>query len=167
MITERMNLFIDDTAALTPTDLRSRARRLAREHGGLRLIVIDYLQLMRVPGLSDNRVNEVSEISRNIKAIAKELHVPVIALSQLSRKCEDRNDRRPVMSDIRESGSIEQDADLIMFVYRDEVYHPDSQDKGVAEILIRKHRNGPIGDFRLTFKGEHCRFDNYSAQGVY
>lgn len=167
MITERMNLFIDDTAALTPTDLRSRARRLAREHGGLRLIVIDYLQLMRVPGLSDNRVNEVSEISRNIKAIAKELHVPVIALSQLSRKCEDRNDRRPVMSDIRESGSIEQDADLIMFVYRDEVYHPDSQDKGTAEILIRKHRNGPIGDFRLTFKGEHCRFDNYSAQGVY
>ncbi len=167
MITERMNLFIDDTAALTPTDLRSRARRLAREHGGLRLIVIDYLQLMRVPGLSDNRVNEVSEISRNIKAIAKELHVPVIALSQLSRKCEDRNDRRPVMSDIRESGSIEQDADLIMFVYRDEVYHPDTQDKGVAEILIRKHRNGPIGDFRLTFKGEHCRFDNYSAQGMY
>ncbi len=167
MITERMNLFIDDTAALTPTDLRSRARRLAREHGGLRLIVIDYLQLMRVPGLSDNRVNEVSEISRNIKAIAKELHVPVIALSQLSRKCEDRNDRRPVMSDIRESGSIEQDADLIMFVYRDEVYHPDTQDKGTAEILIRKHRNGPIGDFRLTFKGEHCRFDNYSAQGVY
>ncbi len=167
MITERMNLFIDDTAALTPTDLRSRARRLAREHGGLRLIVIDYLQLMRVPGLSDNRVNEVSEISRNIKAIAKELHVPVIALSQLSRKCEDRNDKRPVMSDIRESGSIEQDADLIMFVYRDEVYHPDSQEKGVAEILIRKHRNGPTGDFRLTFKGEHCRFDNYMPQGAY
>lgn len=164
MISERMNLFIDDTPALTPSDLRSRARRLAREHGGLRLIVIDYLQLMRVPGMSENRVNEVSEISRNIKAIAKELHVPVIALSQLSRKCEDRNDKRPVMSDIRESGSIEQDADLILFVYRDEVYHPDTQDKGAAEILIRKHRNGAIGDLRLTFKGEWCRFDNYSAE---
>ncbi len=167
LVSERMNLFIDDTPALTPNDLRSRARRLAREQGGLRLIVIDYLQLMRVPGMSDNRVNEVSEISRNIKAIAKELHVPVIALSQLSRKCEDRNDKRPVMSDIRESGSIEQDADLIMFVYRDEVYHPDTQEKGIAEILIRKHRNGPIGDFRLTFLGPHCRFDNYSPQEVY
>ena len=167
VISERMNLFIDDTPALTPTDLRSRARRLAREHGGLRLIVLDYLQLMRVPGLSDNRVNEVSEISRNIKAIAKELHVPVIALSQLSRKCEDRNDKRPVMSDLRESGSIEQDADLIMFVYRDEVYHPDTQDKGIAEILVRKHRNGPIGDFRLTFSGAHCRFDNYASQETY
>lgn len=167
LVSERMNLFIDDTPALTPTDLRSRARRLAREHGGLRLIVIDYLQLMRVPGLSDNRVNEVSEISRNIKAIAKELSVPVIALSQLSRKCEDRNDKRPVMSDIRESGSIEQDADLVMFVYRDEVYHPDTQDKGIAEILIRKHRNGPIGDFRLTFLGSHCRFDNYASQETY
>lgn len=167
MMTEHMNLFIDDTPALTPTDLRSRARRLAREHGGLRLIVIDYLQLMRVPNLSDNRVSEVSEISRNIKAIAKELHVPVIALSQLSRKCEDRNDKRPVMSDLRESGSIEQDADLIMFVYRDEVYHPDTQDKGLAEILIRKHRNGPIGDMRLTFLSQNCRFENYASQEVY
>lgn len=167
MMTEHMNLFIDDTPALTPTDLRSRARRLAREHGGLRLIVIDYLQLMRVPNMSDNRVNEVSEISRNIKAIAKELHVPIIALSQLSRKCEDRNDKRPVMSDIRESGSIEQDADLIMFVYRDEVYHPDTEDKGLAEILIRKHRNGPTGDLRLTFLGHHCRFENYASSEVY
>ncbi len=164
MMTEHMNLFIDDTPALTPTDLRSRARRLAREHGGLRMIVIDYLQLMRVPHLNDNRVNEVSEISRNIKAIAKELHVPVIALSQLSRKCEDRNDKRPVMSDLRESGSIEQDADLVMFVYRDEVYHPETEDKGLAEILIRKHRNGPTGDLRLTFLGHHCRFENYAHE---
>lgn len=167
MMTEHMNLFIDDTPALTPTDLRSRARRLAREHGGIRLIVIDYLQLMRVPHLNDNRVNEVSEISRNIKALAKELHVPVIALSQLSRKCEDRNDKRPVMSDLRESGSIEQDADLVMFVYRDEVYHPDTEEKGMAEILIRKHRNGPTGDLRLTFLGQNCRFENYSPQEVY
>lgn len=166
LLSERMNLYIDDTAALTPTDMRARARRLAREHGGLRLIIIDYLQLMRVPGLSDNRVNEVSEISRNIKALAKELKVPVIALSQLSRKCEDRTDKRPVMSDIRESGSIEQDADLIMFVYRDEVYHPDTKDKGTAEILVRKHRNGPIGDIRLTFIGQYCRFDNYAAAPV-
>lgn len=167
LLSERMNLYIDDTAALTPTDLRARARRLAREHGGLRLIIIDYLQLMRVPGMSDNRVNEVSEISRNIKAIAKELNVPVIALSQLSRKCEDRTDKRPVMSDIRESGSIEQDADLIMFVYRDEVYHPDTKDKGLAEILVRKHRNGPIGDLRLTFIGQYCRFDNYASPTGY
>ena len=163
MMTEHMNLFIDDTPALTPTEMRSRARRLAREHGGLRLIVIDYLQLMRVPHLNDNRVNEVSDISRNIKVIAKELHVPVIALSQLSRKCEDRTDKRPVMSDLRESGSIEQDADLVMFVYRDEVYHPDTPDKGLAEVLIRKHRNGPIGDLRLTFLGQNCRFENYAS----
>lgn len=167
MMTEHMNLFIDDTPALTPTDMRARARRLAREHGGIRLIVIDYLQLMRVPHLNDNRVSEVSEISRNIKAIAKELHVPVIALSQLSRKCEDRNDKRPVMSDLRESGSIEQDADLVMFVYRDEVYHPDTPDKGMAEILIRKHRNGPIGEIRLTFLGQNCRFENYTSQDMY
>lgn len=163
LLSERMNLYIDDAAALTPTDLRARARRLAREHNGIRLIIIDYLQLMRVPGMSDNRVNEIGEISRNLKALAKELNVPVIALSQLSRKCEDRTDKRPVMSDIRESGSIEQDADLIMFVYRDEVYHPDSKDKGLAEILVRKHRNGPIGDLRLTFLGPFCRFDNYAA----
>ncbi|MDO8954175.1 MAG: replicative DNA helicase [Gammaproteobacteria bacterium] len=166
LISERMNLYIDDTPALSPTDIRSRARRLAREHGGLRMIVLDYLQLMQVPGQSDNRVNEVSEISRSIKALAKELHVPVIALSQLSRKCEDRTDKRPMMSDLRESGAIEQDADLIMFVYRDEVYNPDSPDKGTAEILIRKQRNGPIGDIRLTFKGHFCRFDNFSPVQV-
>ena len=166
IINERMNMFIDDTPALSPSEMRSRARRLAREHGGVSLIVVDYLQLMQVPGLGDNRVNEVSEISRNLKALAKELNVPVIALSQLSRKCEDRTDKRPMMSDLRESGAIEQDADVIMFVYRDEVYHPDSSDKGTAEILIRKQRNGPIGDIRLTFLGHHCRFDSFAAQTV-
>ncbi|MDF2940734.1 MAG: replicative helicase [Gammaproteobacteria bacterium] len=162
MISEQMNLFIDDTPALSPTELRSRARRLAREHDGLRMIVIDYLQLMQVPGGAENRVNEVSEISRAIKAVAKELNIPIIALSQLSRKCEERNDKRPMMSDIRESGAIEQDADVIMFVYRDEVYNPETADKGTAEILIRKQRNGPIGDVRLTFQGHYCRFDNFA-----
>lgn len=166
MITEQMNLYIDDTPALSPTEIRSRARRLAREHDGLRMIVIDYLQLMQVPGGAENRVNEVSEISRSIKAVAKELNVPVIALSQLSRKCEERNDKRPMMSDLRESGAIEQDADVIMFVYRDEVYHPETQDKGTAEILIRKQRNGPIGDVRLTFLGHYCRFDNFAPVQV-
>jgi replicative DNA helicase len=164
LIAERMNLFIDDTPSLSPAEMRSRARRLAREHDGLRMIVIDYLQLMQIPGGSENRVNEVSEISRGIKALAKELNVPVIALSQLSRKCEDRTDKRPMMSDLRESGAIEQDADVIMFVYRDEVYNPTSPDKGCAEILIRKQRNGPIGDIKLAFRGNYCRFDNYHFQ---
>jgi replicative DNA helicase len=166
MITEQMNLYIDDTPALSPSEIRARARRLAREHDGLRLIVLDYLQLMQIPGAGENRVNEVSEISRGIKALAKELNVPVIALSQLSRKCDDRNDKRPMMSDLRESGAIEQDADVIMFVYRDEVYHPDTPDKGTAEILIRKQRNGPIGDIRLTFMGHYCRFDNYAPINI-
>ena len=165
LVTERMNMYIDDTAALSPSDMRSRARRVAREHGGLSMIVVDYLQLMQVPGSSsDNRVNEVSEISRGLKALAKELSVPVVALSQLSRKCEERTDKRPLMADIRESGAIEQDADLILFVYRDEVYHPESQDKGIAEIIIGKQRNGPIGTLKLTFLGHFCRFDDYSAQ---
>jgi replicative DNA helicase len=166
IINERMNMFIDDTPALSPSEMRSRARRLAREFGGVSLIVVDYLQLMQIPGAGDNRVNEVSEISRNLKALAKELNVPVIALSQLSRKCEDRTDKRPMMSDLRESGAIEQDADVIMFVYRDEVYHPDTSDKGTAEILVRKQRNGPIGDVRLTFLGHYCRFDNFAPQAV-
>ncbi|MCB1827741.1 MAG: replicative DNA helicase, partial [Coxiellaceae bacterium] len=155
------NMYIDDTPALSPNEVRSRARRLAREHGGLSLIVIDYLQLMQVPGAKENRATEVSEISRSLKAIAKELNVPVIALSQLNRSLESRTDRRPVMSDLRESGSLEQDADVIVFIYRDEVYHEDSPDKGIAEIIIRKHRNGPIGDFRLTFLGKYTRFENY------
>jgi len=166
LITERMNMYIDDTPALSPGEMRSRARRLAREHGGLSLIVIDYLQLMQLPGGSESRVLEVSEISRNIKALAKELNIPIVALSQLSRRCEDRTDKRPMMSDIRESGAIEQDADVIAFVYRDEVYHPNSEYKGTAEIIIGKQRNGPIGSLRLTFLGHYCRFDDYAPQQI-
>lgn len=155
-------LFIDDTPALTPTDLRARARRIKREHG-LGLIVIDYLQLMQVAGAKENRTNEISEISRGLKTLAKELSVPVIALSQLNRSLEQRPNKRPVMSDLRESGAIEQDADLIVFIYRDEVYNEDSPDKGVAEIIIGKQRNGPIGTTRLTFLGQFTRFENYTA----
>ena len=156
------NLFVDDTAALSPNEIRTRARRLAREQGGLGLIVVDYLQLMTIPGSKENRATEVSEISRSLKAIAKELSVPVVALSQLNRSLESRTDRRPIMSDLRESGSLEQDADIIAFIYRDEVYNEDTPDKGIAEIIIRKHRNGPIGDFRLTFLGKYTRFENFS-----
>ncbi len=157
-------LFIDDTPALSPADIRSRARRVAREYGQLGLIMVDYLQLMQIPGNNENRVNEVSQISRSLKALAKELRVPVVALSQLSRNLEQRSDRRPVMSDLRESGAIEQDADLIMFIYRDEVYHPESPDKGTAEIIIGKQRNGPIGMTRLTFLGEYTKFEDYAAE---
>jgi replicative DNA helicase len=157
-------LFIDDTPALSPSEVRARARRVAREHGQLGLIVVDYLQLMQVPGHTENRVNEVSQISRSLKALAKELNVPVIALSQLSRSLEQRSDRRPIMSDLRESGAIEQDADLIMFIYRDEVYHPDSAEKGTAEIIIGKQRNGPIGMVRLTFLGEYTKFEDFAQE---
>jgi len=153
-------LFIDDTPALTPTELRSRARRLKREHG-LDLIVVDYLQLLTVPGTRENRATEISEISRSLKAMAKELDVPLIALSQLNRSLEQRPNKRPVMSDLRESGAIEQDADVISFIYRDEVYNEDSPDKGTAEIIIAKQRNGPIGTVRLTFLGQYTRFENY------
>ncbi|MGF1775144.1 replicative DNA helicase [Vibrio maritimus] len=163
MLMEKKNMFIDDSSGLTPTEVRSRARRIAREHGGLSLIMIDYLQLMRVPSLSENRTLEIAEISRSLKALAKELNVPVVALSQLNRSLEQRADKRPVNSDLRESGSIEQDADLIMFIYRDEVYHPDSALKGIAEIIIGKQRNGPIGSVRLTFQGQFSRFDNYAG----
>ena len=163
MLLERGKMYIDDSSGLTPTELRSRARRVAREHGGLSMIMIDYLQLMRVPALSENRTLEIAEISRSLKALAKELGVPVIALSQLNRSLEQRADKRPVNSDLRESGSIEQDADLIMFIYRDEVYHDDSPDKGIAEIIIGKQRNGPIGRVRLTFQGQFSRFDNYAG----
>lgn len=155
-------LYVDDTPALTPMELRTRARRVARKHGGLSMILIDYLQLMTSPGSRENRTNEISEISRSLKAIAKEFNVPVIALSQLNRGLEQRTDKRPVMSDLRESGAIEQDADLIAFIYRDEVYNEDSPNKGVAEIIIRKQRNGPIGDFRLTFLGQYTRFENHA-----
>jgi replicative DNA helicase len=156
-------MFIDDTPALSPAEVRARARRLVREHGKLGLIIIDYLQLMQVPGYKENRTNEISEISRSLKALAKELHVPVIALSQLNRSLEQRHDRRPVMSDLRESGAIEQDADLIAFIYRDEVYNEDSTDKGKAEIIIAKQRNGPIGKVILTFIGQYTVFENYTA----
>ncbi len=158
-------LFIDDTAGLSPAEMRSRARRVYRENGGMALIMVDYLQLMQVPGYGDNRTQEVSEISRSLKALAKELNVPVIALSQLNRSLENRSDRRPVMADLRESGAIEQDADVIMFIYRDEVYNKDSEEnKGHAEIIIGKQRNGPIGKIDLAFRGAVCRFDNLAHQ---
>ena len=159
-------LFIDDTPSLSPTDVRSRARRIAREHGQPALIMIDYLQLMQVKERSENRVGEISEISRSLKALAKELHVPVVSLSQLNRSLEQRPNKRPVMSDLRESGSIEQDADVIAFIYRDEVYNEDSPDKGIAEIIIGKQRNGPIGTRRLAFIGKYTRFEDL-AHGNY
>ena len=164
LLNEKRNVYIDDTPALTPTELRARCRRLAREHG-LSLIVIDYLQLMQVSDSRENRATEISEISRSLKALAKELNVPIIALSQLNRSLEQRPDKRPVMSDLRESGAIEQDADVIMFIYRDEVYNPDDEaSKGRAEILIRKQRNGPIGAVNLTFLGRYTRFENFSPE---
>lgn len=156
-------IFIDDTPALSPTEIRTRARRLKREHG-LGLIVVDYLQLMEVAGTRENRATEISEISRSLKALAKELNLPIVALSQLNRGVEQRTDKRPVMSDLRESGAIEQDADLIAFIYREEVYDPDTPRKGVADIIIAKQRNGPIGDFHLTFLGEYTRFENLIAE---
>ena len=154
-------IYIDDTGGLSPNELRARCRRLTREVGQLGLVVIDYLQLMQVPGNNENRASEISEISRNLKGMAKELNVPVIALSQLNRSLEQRPNKRPVMSDLRESGAIEQDADLIVFIYRDEVYNPDSPDKGTAEIIIGKQRNGPIGTVRQTFLGRYTRFEDY------
>ncbi|MBS3804360.1 MAG: replicative DNA helicase [Oleiphilaceae bacterium] len=160
-------LYIDDTPALSPTEMRSRARRIAREHNGkLGLIMADYLQLMRVPGASEGRTAEISEISRSLKGLAKELRCPVVALSQLNRSLEQRPNKRPVNSDLRESGAIEQDADVIMFVYRDEVYNEDTQDKGIAEIIIGKQRNGPIGTVRLAFIGKFTKFEDL-AHGDY
>ena len=167
MFKQKNNLYIDDSSGLTPTELRSRARRVYRENGGLSMIMVDYLQLMRAPAFSDNRTLEIAEISRSLKALAKELEVPVVALSQLNRTLEQRADKRPVNSDLRESGSIEQDADLIMFIYRDEVYNDNSEDKGVAEIIIGKQRNGPIGRVRLAFNGQFSRFDNLAEQREY
>ncbi len=164
ILSERANLFIDDASGIGPTELRARARRLQREHGSIGLIVIDYLQLMTVPGHKENRTAEISEISRSLKLLAKELETPIIALSQLNRSLENRpNNKRPIMSDLRESGAIEQDADVIAFVYRDEVYNKDTQDKGIAEIIIGKQRNGPIGTVRLLFQGEFSRFENLAS----
>ena len=161
-----VKIFIDDTPALSPDVLRSKARRLKREHG-LGLIVIDYLQLMQVPGNSENRATEISEISRSLKALAKELNVPVIALSQLNRSLETRTDKRPVMADLRESGAIEQDADLIVFIYRDDYYNREnSPDKGLAEVIIGKQRSGPTGSVKLKFFGEYTRFDNLTHDSV-
>jgi replicative DNA helicase len=154
-------IFIDDTPALTPMELRARCRRLKREKA-LGLVVVDYLQLMQVPGSKENRATEISEISRGLKALAKELHVPVVALSQLNRSLEQRPDKRPVMSDLRESGAIEQDADVILFIYRDEVYNENNENKGKAEIIIGKQRNGPIGKVPLTFLAQHTRFENFT-----
>jgi replicative DNA helicase len=165
-ILSEAKMFIDDTPALTPSDLRARCRRLAREHG-IGMIVIDYLQLMQVPGSKENRATEISEISRSLKALAKELSCPVIALSQLNRSLESRQDKRPVMSDLRESGAIEQDADVIMFIYRDEVYNEDTVDKGIAEIIIGKQRNGPIGSRKLRFFGEFTSFENLAHDYVH
>lgn len=162
------NLFIDETPALNPLELRARARRLARQYGKLGLIMVDYLQLMNGAGSSgDNRATEVAEISRSLKALAKELNVPVIALSQLSREVEKRNDKRPVMSDLRESGAIEQDADVILFIHREDRYDPDSPNKGMAEIIIGKQRNGPIGSVTLTFLGQYTKFENFAPASTY
>jgi replicative DNA helicase len=162
-ILSESKIFIDDSAGLSPMEIRAKARRLKREHG-LGLIVIDYIQLMDSPeGSTENRATAISAISRALKSLAKELNVPVIALSQLNRSLENRPNKRPIMSDLRESGAIEQDADMIVFVYRDEVYNDDSPDKGLAEIIIGKQRNGPIGTVKLTFLGHLTRFENYSA----
>jgi len=167
---QKMNeapLFIDETPALNSMELRARARRLSRQYGKLGLVIVDYLQLMSSSREGENRATEISEISRGLKALAKELNCPVIALSQLNRAVEQRTDKRPVMADLRESGAIEQDADVIMFIYRDEVYNSDSQDKGTAEIIIGKQRNGPIGTVRLTFLGEYTKFENFAGGSAF
>jgi replicative DNA helicase len=161
-------VFIDETAALDALELRARARRLKRQCGKLGLVIVDYLQLMSAYSQGENRATEISEISRSLKALAKELDVPVVALSQLSRAVEQRNDRRPMMSDLRESGAIEQDADVIFFIYRDEVYNPDKPDaKGRAEVIIGKQRNGPIGKVELAFLGQFTRFENLANPATY
>ncbi|WP_428239660.1 replicative DNA helicase [Gynuella sp.] len=157
-------LFIDDTAGISPTEMRSRIRRLVREHGNPALVMVDYLQLMKIKGFTEGRTNEISEISRSLKSIAKEFDCPMIALSQLNRSLEQRPNKRPVNSDLRESGAIEQDADIILFIYRDEVYNEDSPDKGIAEIITGKQRNGPIGTDRLAFIGKYTRFEDLAPE---
>ena len=160
-------LYIDDTPALTPNDLRTRARRVAAEAGGLKMVMVDYMQLMQSSGKHENRTNEIAEISRSLKAIAKELRCPLVACSQLNRSLESRTDKRPYMSDLRESGAIEQDADVILFIYRDEVYNKESEDKGLAEIIIGKQRNGPIGMVKLSFAPQLTKFDNHADDNAY
>ena len=160
-------ILIDETPALNAIEVRSRARRLMKQYGKLGLVIVDYLQLMQASTQGENRATEISEISRAMKSLAKELQVPVVALSQLNRSLEQRPNKRPVMSDLRESGAIEQDADVILFIYRDEVYNAETQEKGVAEIIISKQRNGPIGTVFLTFLGEFTRFENRAAPGSY
>ena len=163
---KNLPLWIDDSSLLSPMELRAKARRLARqEEHGLSLIVVDYLQLMQLPTSSENRVNQISEISRSLKSLAKELQVPVIALSQLNRAVEQRHNKRPIMADLRDSGAIEQDADVILFIYRDEVYNEDSDQGNKAEIIIGKQRNGPIGTVNLTFLKEYTRFENFANDG--
>jgi replicative DNA helicase len=156
-------IYVDETPALTPTEVRARARRLKRERG-LDLIVVDYLQLMQVPGTKENRATEISEISRSLKALAKELKVPVIALSQLNRGVEQRENKKPVMSDLRESGAIEQDADVILLIYREEFYDNNTTRKGIADIIIAKQRNGPTGEVQMTFLGQYTKFENYAPE---
>jgi len=160
-------MLIDESPALNAIEVRSRARRLQKQYGQLGLVIVDYIQLMQAQSAGENRATEISEISRSLKALAKELKVPVVALSQLNRALEQRPNKRPVMSDLRESGAIEQDADVILFIYRDEVYNEDTPDKGTAEIIIGKQRNGPIGTVRLTFLGEHTRFESLAKPGSY
>lgn len=157
------NILINDTAGMTPQDMRSKCRKAEKAHGELGLIIVDYLQLMQINGYTQGRVNEISEISRSLKAMAKEMNCPVIALSQLNRGVENRDNKRPKNSDLRESGAIEQDADIISFVYRDEVYSPDTQDRGIGEIIIGKHRNGELGTIKTLFRGEYSRFENLTA----
>ncbi len=160
----RNMLFIDDQTGLSPSDVRVRAKKIYKEHGGISLILIDYLQHMSIPGYGTDKLHEVSEISRSLKQLAMDLKIPVIALAQLSRNLENRTDKRPQNSDLRESGAIEQDADLIMFIYRDEYYHKDSKDKGLAEVIIGKQRNGPTGAVKLIFEGAYSRFSNYAGR---
>jgi replicative DNA helicase len=163
-------IFVDETPGLSPTEIRARARRLKRERG-LDLIVVDYIQLMQVAGTKENRATEISEISRSLKALAKELKVPIIALSQLNRGVEQRENKKPVMSDLRESGALEQDADVILLIYREDFYDPNTTRKGIADIIIAKQRNGPTGDVQLTFLGQYTKFENYApeayAEGVF